>query len=54
MGIAGLYVPAQIDYLKALAQGDQLQAGLQAQRDERIRQLEDDFRFIAECNLGGE
>jgi HD-GYP domain-containing protein (c-di-GMP phosphodiesterase class II)/HAMP domain-containing protein len=45
---------AQIDYWKALAESGRHQASLQAQRDERIRQLEDDFSFIAECNLGGE
>jgi HD-GYP domain-containing protein (c-di-GMP phosphodiesterase class II)/HAMP domain-containing protein len=45
---------AQIDYWKALAEGGQHQADLEAQRNERIRQLEDDFSFIAACNLGGE
>jgi HD-GYP domain-containing protein (c-di-GMP phosphodiesterase class II) len=45
---------AQIDYWRALAQGESHQASLQAQRDARIRQIQEDFAFIAECNAGGE
>ncbi|HLY44049.1 MAG TPA: HD domain-containing phosphohydrolase [Stellaceae bacterium] len=44
---------AEIDYLKGvMAGGDE--ALLRAQRDQRLRQLDDDFAFVAECNLGGE
>ncbi|MDA0306953.1 MAG: GAF domain-containing protein [Proteobacteria bacterium] len=49
---------AEIDYYKALVDGqgkaggdpDKLKAGL----DERLAKLDDDFAFIAECNIGGE
>ena len=44
---------AEIEYLKGvLAGGDE--AALRAARDERWRQLDDDFDFVAECNIGGE
>ena len=44
---------AEIEYLKAvLAGGDE--TALRAARDERWRRLDDDFAFVAECNLGGE
>ncbi|MBF0625068.1 MAG: CHASE2 domain-containing protein [Magnetococcales bacterium] len=44
---------ADIAHLTALhAGGDP--AALQAQRAERLRALEEDFAFVAECNLGGE
>lgn len=45
---------AQIDYWRSLAEGNQNQTSLQALKEERLHRLEDDFRFIAECNLGGE
>ncbi|MEE8351027.1 MAG: HD domain-containing phosphohydrolase [Rhodospirillales bacterium] len=45
---------AEIDYYKALVDGkgdpDKLKAGL----EERLAKLDDDYAFIAECNLGGE
>ena len=43
----------EIDYLKAvMAGGDE--PALRAARDARLVQLDDDFSFIAECNIGGE
>jgi HD-GYP domain-containing protein (c-di-GMP phosphodiesterase class II) len=44
---------AEIDYLKAvLAGGDE--PSLRAARDLRLAQLDDDFAFVAQCNVGGE
>ena len=44
---------AEIEYLKGvLAGGDE--PALRAARDERWRRLDEDFAFVAECNLGGE
>ncbi|NVJ92942.1 MAG: GAF domain-containing protein [Methylocystaceae bacterium] len=44
---------AEIDYLKAqLAGGDPKQ--LKSDYDARLQQLDDDFAFVAECNVGGE
>src|SRR5205823_2101998 len=44
---------AEIEYLKGvLAGGDE--AGLRQARDRRLAQLDDDFGFVAECNMGGE
>lgn len=44
---------AEIDYLRGvLAGGDE--AALKADYDERVAGLDDDFAFIADCNIGGE
>lgn len=44
---------AEIEYLKGcLAGGDE--PSLRAARDARLRQLDDDFAFVAECNIGSE
>lgn len=44
---------AEIDYLKAqLAGGNPEQ--LKSDYDARLQQLDDDFAFVAECNVGGE
>ncbi len=44
---------AEIDYLKAqLAGGDPEQ--LKSDYDARLQQLDEDFAFVAECNVGGE
>ena len=44
---------AEIEYLKAvLAGGDE--AALAAARDARLAGLDEDFAFVAECNIGGE
>ncbi|HVB17348.1 MAG TPA: HD domain-containing phosphohydrolase [Stellaceae bacterium] len=44
---------AEIAYLKAvMAGGDD--AALRAARDARQNQLDDDFAFVADCNIGGE
>jgi HD-GYP domain-containing protein (c-di-GMP phosphodiesterase class II) len=43
----------EIAYLKAvIAGGDE--AALRAARDRRLAELDDDFTFVAECNIGGE
>jgi len=43
----------EIEYLKAvMAGGDE--AALRKARDARLAELDDDFAFIAECNIGGE
>ncbi len=44
---------AEIDYWRSVAEGGD-QAALAAARDARLKQLDDDFAFIAECNVGGE
>ncbi|SCA55862.1 HD-GYP domain [Candidatus Terasakiella magnetica] len=44
---------AEINYLKAVAAGGD-EKGLKEAFDKRITQLDDDFAFIAECNVGGE
>ncbi len=44
---------AEIEYLKGLlAGGDEVALG--RARYERLAQLDDDFAFVAECNIGGE
>ena len=44
---------AEIDYLKGVAAGAD-EAESRAARDRRCAQLDDDFAFVAECNIGGE
>lgn len=44
---------AEIDYLKAVAAGGD-EAELKAAYDEKIHRLDEDFAFVAECNVGGE
>jgi len=43
----------EIDYLKAVLDGGDAEA-LAAERDARLAQADDDFDFVAECNIGGE
>ncbi len=43
----------EIDYWKAVAAGGD-EVALKAQRDARLAQLDADYAFVAECNLGGE
>ena len=45
---------AEIDYLKAMLDGKGDAKALKKTRDERLAQLDDDFAFVAECNIGGE
>ena len=45
---------AEIDYLKACAQPNADQNALKQRFEETVTRLEDDFAFIAECNVGGE
>src|SRR5205807_9921777 len=44
---------AEIEYLKGVLAGDD-EMKLRRKRDRRCRQLDDDFFFVAECNIGGE
>ncbi len=44
----------EIDYLKAMLDGKGDAKKLKKERDERLSQLDDDFAFVAECNIGGE
>jgi HD-GYP domain-containing protein (c-di-GMP phosphodiesterase class II) len=44
---------AEIDYLKAVAAGGD-EPSLRAARDARLKQLDDDFAFVADCNIGAE
>ena len=45
---------AEIEYLKARLDGKGKPAKLKKDLDKRLAQLDDDFQFIAECNMGGE
>ncbi len=45
---------AEIEHLKALLDGKGKPAKLKKDLDKRLAQLDDDFQFIAECNVGGE
>ena len=45
---------AEIEYLKARLDGKGQPAKLKKDFDERLAQIDDDFEFIAECNMGGE
>ena len=45
---------AEIDYLKALLDGNGDAKKLKKTRDERLARLDDDFAFVAESNIGGE
>lgn len=44
---------AEIEYWKALASGGE-QPALAAQLQQALATLDDEFRFVAQCNLGGE
>ncbi len=43
-----------IDYLKALIDGKKDGAALRAELEARLARIDDDFAFVAECNIGGE
>ena len=43
----------EIDYLRAVMDGGDLYE-MRAKRDARLAQLDADFAFVAECNVGGE
>jgi len=45
---------AEIEYYKALADGAGDAGKLKKTLDEQLTQLDDDYAFIAECNVGGE
>ncbi len=44
----------EIEYLNAMLEGKGDPDELKAARDEKLAQLDDDFAFVAECNIGGE
>ncbi len=44
---------AEIDYLRGVAAGGDEKA-LRAARDQRLKSLDGDFAFVADCNIGGE
>ena len=43
----------EIDYLKAVLDGGDEEA-LRRERDARLAQIDEDYAFVAECNVGGE
>jgi HD-GYP domain-containing protein (c-di-GMP phosphodiesterase class II) len=43
-----------IEYLKAMLKGERDPDELQAETDAKLAQLDEDYAFIAECNVGGE
>ncbi len=45
---------AVIDYLKALVEGEEDAPKLREYLEARLAKIDDDFNFIAECNMGGE
>jgi hypothetical protein len=45
---------AEIEYLKAMLEGKEDPEALRARLDERLKKLDDDYAFIAQCNIGGE
>jgi HD-GYP domain-containing protein (c-di-GMP phosphodiesterase class II) len=45
---------AVIEYLKAVIDGKDEPEKLRAKLEERLAQIDDDYAFIAECNIGGE
>jgi hypothetical protein len=49
-----LYRDAEIAYYKAWVKSASNTADLRRHRDERLVQIQDDFAFVAQCNIGGE
>jgi hypothetical protein len=49
-----LWRDAKIDYYRALADGAANSTALKRQLAKRLAQIQDDFEFVAESNLGGE
>lgn len=45
---------AVIDYLQAVLAGEESPDALKEALDQRLDQLDEDFTFVAECNVGGE
>lgn len=45
---------AELDYYQQLLEQPQQKTALQQQLQERFTQLEDDYAFVANCNIGGE
>ncbi|MBC7952451.1 MAG: GAF domain-containing protein [Rhodospirillaceae bacterium] len=45
---------AVVDYLQGVIAGEQPEPALKAAMEARLAQLDDDFAFVAECNVGGE
>jgi HD-GYP domain-containing protein (c-di-GMP phosphodiesterase class II) len=49
-----LWRDAEIAYYEKQVEGAGSDAELRRQRDERLAQIQDDFEFVAQCNIGGE
>ena len=49
-----LWRDAELDYLNSIAGSPERQEDLKRRLDETRKQLQDDFSFVAECNVGGE
>jgi hypothetical protein len=49
-----LWRDAEIVFYKSLVAGAGDAAELRRQRDERLAKIQDDFRYVAQCNIGGE
>jgi hypothetical protein len=49
-----LWRDAEIEYFEQLAQQPEQKVGLQSELVRTRRELQDDFDFVAECNVGGE
>ncbi|CAA7620675.1 HD family phosphohydrolase [Magnetospirillum sp. UT-4] len=45
---------AVIEYLEGVVAGDEPEETLKTRMEERLTRLDDDFAFVAECNVGGE
>ena len=45
---------ATVDYLEGIIAGEEDAGVLKSRLDQRLASLDDDFAFIAECNVGGE
>ena len=54
MRFEALWRDAEIDYWKALLEQPEQEAALRSTLDARRTQLQDDYTFVAECNVGGE
>ena len=49
-----LWRDAELAYYKALAAEERDKTALRQQLNVRLQQIQDDFAFVAECNIGGE
>jgi len=49
-----LWRDAEIEHLRGLLSGNEVEAIMKERLDQRLDELRRDFEFVAECNLGGE